>query len=45
LEQVQIFLAALGQEIHGPWLKGAGVITSDKDGPLGDLVVVAKTID
>jgi len=45
LEQVQIFLAALGQEIHGPWLKGPGVVASDNDGSLGDLVVVAKTIN
>ena len=45
LKQIQVFLAALGQEIHSPRLQGSGVVTSHKDGALGNPMVVAEAVD
>jgi len=45
LKQIMIFLAALGQEIHSPQFKGSGVITSNKNGSLGNPMVMTEAID
>jgi len=45
LKQIKIFLAALGQEVRSPQLQGSSVVTSNKNGALGNPVVVAKAID
>jgi len=45
LKQIEIFLAALGQKIYSPGFKGSGVITSNKDGSLGNPMVMTEAVD
>jgi len=42
LKQIKIFLAALGQEVHSPRFQSATVVTSNKNGALGNPMVMTE---
>ena len=45
LHQVQVLVSRVGEVLRFEWPKGVNVVTSHRDGALGDIVLLANSID